>query len=153
MKTKLASVLILIPVLALGCSTPAAPSAPAPSAPAPSANAHPSVLEGKTWSVVSVAGRPPVPDSSPSVMFSATEVRGSTGCNGYGGSYRYDPATGRIEFAENLLMTEMACPGGRDVFESAFVAALAKATDASLDANGRLVLSGAGGQILLAAAP
>ena len=145
MKTPFASVLILISSLALGCSTPA------PSAPAPSAPTHPTALEGRTWAVVSVAGRPPVADSHPTIIFSATDVRGSTGCNGYGGAYRYDASTGRITIAESLLMTEMACPGGRDVFESAFVAALAKATDVSLDATGGLVLSGAGGQILLAA--
>jgi heat shock protein HslJ len=145
--TQFASVLTLISVLALGCSTPA------PSAPAPSGVTHPTALEGKTWAVVSVAGRPPVADSRPTIIFSATDLRGSTGCNGYGGSYRYDETTGGMTIGENLLMTEMACPGGRDEFESAFIAALAKATDASLDANGRLVLSGAGGQILLAAAP
>jgi heat shock protein HslJ len=78
--------------------------------------------------------------------------RGSAGCNSFGGTYRYDPSSGRIELSENVFMTEMACPGGRDEFESAFILALTKATDASLDDEGRLVLRGTGGQVLLVAA-
>ena len=141
-----ATITMLLALVAAACS-----SAPAPSQPV--SDPQPTALAGTSWSVVDVAGRPPVGNSHPTVIFGTTEIRGSSGCNRYGGNYRYDPATGRIDLDENLFMTEMACPDGRDAFESAFMKVLTKATDASLDANGRLVLSGAGGQILLAAAP
>jgi heat shock protein HslJ len=144
MPTRTAVAVLLLSLLTLACSTEA-PSPPAP-------GAHPASLDGSTWSVASVSGRPPVIGSRPNVTFGSTDIKGSAGCNSFGGTYRYDPVSGQIALSENLLMTEMACPGGRDEFESAFVLALTKATDASLDTEGRLVLGGAGGQVLLVAA-
>jgi heat shock protein HslJ len=145
MPTRVAVAVLLFPLLALACSAPAPPSQSTP-------GAHPASLAGSIWSVASVSGRPPVIGSRPNVTFSATDVGGSAGCNSFGGTYRYDPSSGRIELSENVFMTEMACPGGRDEFESAFILALTKATDASLDDEGRLVLRGTGGQVLLVAA-
>jgi heat shock protein HslJ len=145
MKTQPALLSILLSILVLACSTPATP-------PAPAGPSHPTTLDGTIWSVVSVAGRAPVVNSRPSVTFTATEIKGSTGCNGFGGGYRYDGTTGAIAIGENLLMTEMACPGGRDEFETAFIQALAKSTTTTRDADGRLILGGAGGQMILVAA-
>jgi len=113
-------------------------------------DAHPTALGGSAWRVVSVNGRPPIAGSEPTAIFAATDVKGSAGCNSYGGQYAYDPATGAIAF-RNLAMTAMGCvePGGND-FEGIFSTAISKATSASIDPEGRLVLSGTGGEIVLA---
>jgi heat shock protein HslJ len=142
MKTQTALLSVQISILALACSAPATP-------PAPAGPSHPTTLDGTIWSVVSVAGRAPIINSRPSVTFTATEIKGSTGCYGFGGGYRYDGTTGAIAIGKNLFMTEMACPGGRDEFETAFIHALAQSTTTSRDADGRLILSGAGGQMIL----
>ena len=111
--------------------------------------AHPTTLTGTVWRVVSINGRPPIVGSEPTAAFAAAEVKGSAGCNSYGGGYTYDPSTGMIEFKE-LAMTAMACvePGRNDV-EALFTRAINAATSASIDPQGRLVLSGPGGEIVL----
>ena len=85
-------------------------------------------------------------------MFGADQVRGSGSCNSYGGAYRFDSATGQIEF-QNLGMTAMACAEqARNEYEGVFSAALVRASSASFDSDGRLVLSGPAGRIVLAPA-
>jgi heat shock protein HslJ len=113
-------------------------------------DAHPTTLVGSAWRVVSVNGRPPVAGSEPTAIFAATDVKGSAGCNSYGGQYAYDPASGAIAF-RNLAMTAMGClEPGRNDFEGIFSVAINNATSASIDPEGRLVLSGPGGEIVLA---
>ena len=112
--------------------------------------AHPTTLAGSAWRVVSVNGRPAIAGREPTAIFAATDVKGSAGCNSYGGQYAYDAATGAIAF-RNLAMTAMACAEpGRNDFEGIFSGALNRATSASIDPEGRLVLSGPGGEIVLA---
>ncbi len=112
--------------------------------------ARPATLGGSAWRVVSVNGRPPIAGSEPTAVFAATEVKGSAGCNSYGGEYAYDPSTGAIAFRD-LAMTAMACAeAARNDFEGNFTIAINKATSASIDPEGRLVLSGPGGEIVLA---
>ncbi len=113
--------------------------------------AHPTTLVGSAWRVVAVNGRPPIAGSEPTAIFAATDVKGSAGCNSYGGRYSYDPSTGAIYVpghaddadgrASNLPVT---------MIEGLFTGALNQATSASIDPEGRLVLSGPGGEILLA---
>ena len=113
-------------------------------------DAHPTTLTGTVWRVVAVNGRPPVPGSEPTAAFAATEIKGSAGCNSYGGSYFYDPATGTIAFRD-LGMTAMACAvPARNEIETLFAQAITQAISASIDPEGRLVLSGPGGEIILA---
>ena len=140
MRTAIAVTLLCL--FALACSGPPGSSQPTP-------DPHPPSLAGSTWAVASVSGRAPVIGSRPNVIFGATDVQGSSGCNSFGGTYRYDPSSGRIDLSKNMFMTEMACPDGRDTFESALIQALTAASDASFDGEGRLVLSGASGQVLL----
>jgi heat shock protein HslJ len=112
--------------------------------------AHPTTLVGSAWRVVAVNGRPPVAGSEPTAVFAATDVKGSSGCNSYGGQYAYDPSSGAISFRD-LAMTAMACiEPGRNDFEGIFTPAINQATSASIDPEGRLVLSGPGGEIVLA---
>ncbi len=122
------------------CDAEAVPSRP---------RSEPSALAGTSWTVFSVAGRLPVPGSPPTLIFTATGASGSGGCNGYGGSYRYDPSTGAIAFTE-MGMTAMAClDNPRNVFEGAFFGALVAANRAAFDSVGRLVLTGPGGAVIL----
>jgi heat shock protein HslJ len=112
--------------------------------------ARPTTLAGTAWRVLSVNGRVPVPGSEPTAAFTAAEVRGSAGCNQYGGRYIYDSASGSITF-QGLGMTAMACAEpARNDFEGLFTQAINAATSASIDPEGRLVLSGPGGEIVLA---
>lgn len=115
-----------------------------------SREAHPTTLAGSAWRVVSVNGRPPIAGSEPTAVFAATSVQGSAGCNSYGGEYAYDPSTGAISFRD-LGMTLMACvEPGRDDFEGIFTQAMNQARSVSIDPEGRLVLSGPGGEIVFA---
>jgi heat shock protein HslJ len=85
------------------------------------------------------------------ISFAATAVRGSGGCNQFGGTYQYDAATGRIAFAE-LGMTAMACAENQRMeLEAAYVQALGRATQVDVDADRHLVLSGPSGVVVLAA--
>jgi heat shock protein HslJ len=112
--------------------------------------AHPTTLTGTVWRVVAINGRPPVAGSEPTVAFAAAEVKGSAGCNSYGGAYQYDPSSGAIAFRD-LAMTAMACvePAKMEI-EGLFTQAINRAISASIDPQGRLVLSGPGGEIVLA---
>ena len=111
---------------------------------------HPTTLHGTAWRVVSVNGRPAVAGSEPTAIFAAGDVKGSGGCNSYGGRYAYEPSTGAIAFRD-LAMTAMAClEPARNDFEMLFSQAITGAASASMDAQGRLVLSGPGGEIVFA---
>ena len=114
--------------------------------------AHPTTLAGTAWRVVAINGRPPVAGSEPTAVFGAADVKGSAGCNTYGGAYAYDATNGRIAF-QNLAMTAMGCvEPGRGEVEAMFTKAINAATSASMDPQGRLVLSGPGGEIVLTVA-
>jgi len=109
---------------------------------------HPSTLNGTVWRAVSISGRPPVAGSEPTVVFGPSNANGSSGCNSYGGVYTYDPSSGAIAF-KDVAMTLMLCAEpARNVVESLFTEALNAATSASIDPQGRLVLSGPGGEVL-----
>ena len=115
-----------------------------------SREAHPTNLSATVWRAVAINGRPPIIGSEPTMTFAAAEVKGSAGCNSYGGRYRYDPSTGSIEFGD-MAMTAMGClEPGRGEVEALFTKALGQASSASMDPQGRLVLSGPGGEIVLA---
>jgi heat shock protein HslJ len=112
--------------------------------------AHPTTLAGSAWRVVTIAGKPLVVGNEPTMSFSADQVKGSGGCNSYSGQYRYDPSTGAITF-DLLAMTARGCvEQARAAVEVAFSTAMIAVTSASIDPQGRLVLSGPGGEIVLA---
>ena len=83
----------------------------------------PATLAGTNWGVVSVAGRPSVPASTPFIGFTADRAQGTGGCNQFGGSYTYDPTTGTLAFGD-LMMTLMGCLGPQGDFETVLFAAL-----------------------------
>jgi heat shock protein HslJ len=113
-------------------------------------DAHPNSLAGSVWRVVAINGRPPVPGSEPTAAFAAVEMKGSAGCNSYGGRYAYDSSTGAMSF-EAMGMTAMACAEpARNEIEALFIQAIGQVSSAYMDPQGRLVLDGPGGQIVLA---
>ena len=80
-------------------------------------------------------------------------MTGDSTCNAFGGAYQYDPSTGAFRIP-SLVSTKRAClDAGFNGVESAFFAALRDATTASIDPGGRLVLSGPGGEAVLAVGP
>lgn len=110
---------------------------------------HPATLAGTAWRVVTIAGQRPPAGSEPAIAFDATSAKGSGGCNTFSGTYRYE-RTGALAFGD-LAMTAMAClEAPRNEIETAFMRTLGGVSLASLDALGRLVLSGPAGEIRLA---
>lgn len=118
--------------------------------PVPTAvDGHPAMLAGMAWRVVSITGQRPPAGSEPAIAFDATTAKGSGGCNTFGGTYRYE-RTGALAFGD-IAMTAMAClEAPRNEFETAFMRTLGGVNVASVDALGRLVLSGPAGEIRLA---
>jgi heat shock protein HslJ len=119
-------------------------------APSGSAGPSPDSFVNVPWSAISIRGLAPVPGSEPSIVFAVAHVKGSGGCNQFRGDYRYDQATGTIELA-NLAMTAMGCLDPKvSSVETAFAQALTQANRLDLDADGRLRLTGTGGEVVFA---
>ncbi len=113
----------------------------------------PATLAGTNWGVVSVAGQPSVPASTPFIGFTADRAQGTGGCNQFGGAYTYDPTTGTLTFGE-LMMTLMGCIGPQGDFETVFFAALQgpQQVTQTADGSGNLFFDGPKGRIVLAPA-
>jgi heat shock protein HslJ len=85
----------------------------------------------------------------PTVVFAQAKISGFAGCNQFGGSYRFDGASGRFEISE-LGATAMGClQAGVSEFETAFLTALGDTRQAGLDTAGQLILSGLETRIVL----
>ena len=115
---------------------------------------HPTTLAGTTWRLVSIEGRRPPVGPDLTLSFEPDgRVAGEGACNGFGGSFLYEAATGRLRI-DDLVSTKRACvePARNDV-ETAYFAALRTVADASGDPEGRLVLPGGGAELLLAVGP
>jgi heat shock protein HslJ len=136
--------LMAVLVAALGVACDAA--SPAASGVGPAASA----FIGPRWTAIAIRGQAPVPGHEPAIQFADGAVRGSAGCNGFSGGYRYDQRTGAIAF-DRLAMTAMGCLDPRvGQVEAAFSDVLVAADRVSLDADGRLHLTGPAGEIVLA---
>jgi heat shock protein HslJ len=105
-------------------------------------------LDGTTWAVEAINDRDLVLQPPPTIAFGGNHVTGSTGCNSFGGAYRFDPATGSLAF-DDVAMTLVGCAGARGTVEAALVPVLTTVDAAELDAQGRLLLSGPAGHLLL----
>ena len=114
-------------------------------------SAWPVTLAGSTWTAIRVGDLPTVAGSQPSAAFTTDEVRGSTGCNSYFGTYEY--ARGAIRFSQ-IGSTAMAClDAGITVTEGRFMGAMQGASSVSIDPVGRMILDGSGGSITFEVAP
>ena len=116
----------------------------------PSDVTPPATLAGTHWGVVSLAGRPSVPASTPFIGFTADRAQGTGGCNQFGGSYTYDPTTGTLAFGD-LMMTLMGCLGPQGDFETVLFAALQGPLQVTQTPD-NLFLDGPKGRIVLAPA-
>jgi heat shock protein HslJ len=145
-RTAVAVALIALVVAACGGSS-------ASSRPPDAVAGWPATLAGTNWGVVSVAGQPSVPASTPFIGFTADRAQGTGGCNQFGGSYTYDPTTGTLKFGE-LMMTLMGCIGPQGDFETVFFAALqgSQQVTQTADGSGNLIFEGPKGRIVLAPA-
>jgi putative lipoprotein len=124
--------------------------APQPASSSLTRISHPNDLAGTAWELVTIGGTAPSSGPSVTLLFGRGEVSGNGSCNAFGGSYAYDPSTGALRVGD-LVSTKRACiEPGRNEVEAAYLAALRAATDASIDENGRLVISGAGAPLVLA---
>jgi heat shock protein HslJ len=110
---------------------------------------HLATLTGTRWTVVAIGGQAVAPRPEVLLGFDAQDVAGSGGCNGFGGTYAYDPGSGRLRFGD-LISTKRACVDHvTGSVEAAYVQALRGAAVASVDPEGRLVIDGSGPELLL----
>jgi heat shock protein HslJ len=82
----------------------------------------------------------PLPSTTIRLTITATEVRGNTGCNSYGGTYT---VTGRTFRVTNLRVTLIGCPAPIAAQEQAYLTSLGASTSYAVS-QGTLVLSSAG---------
>jgi heat shock protein HslJ len=138
----LASIAFLLGVTIVACSREAATPQPG--------RGRPATLDGTAWKLVAVQGRP-VAGSGASLAFARGGVSGDGGCNRFGGSFSYESATGALTI-DALASTKRAClEPARNDLEAAYLRALRGVSAATIDSEGRLVLSGSGAELVLVA--
>jgi heat shock protein HslJ len=114
-------------------------------------SAWPGTLTGTTWTAIRVGDQPTVAGSQPTAAFTADQVKGTTGCNSYFGTYEY--AKGDIKFS-TMGSTAMAClDPAIGATEGVFMGAMQGASSVSIDPQGRMILDGSGGSITFEVAP
>lgn len=103
-------------------------------------------LEGTSWVLISYNKSNALPGTSITLSFQDGQVRGSAGCNSYGGSYQV--AEDKIEVGA-LAITEMAClePEGVMDQETTFVQFMQAGERFQLQ-DGRLLIFRADGEAL-----
>lgn len=114
---------------------------------------HPTTLAGTTWRLLSIQGRavPAIPELT--LAFDGDRVSGNGGCNSFGGQFTYEPASGALAVS-GLLSTMRACvEAARNDVESAYLKALQGVSLATIDADGHLVLTGEGAELVFAVGP
>jgi len=109
------------------------------------APSHAPVIEGN-WRIESIEGRPVRGPRPATIAFNGNRISGHSGCNGFGGSFRFD--RGRL-IAGPLISTKMACPGPAMEQEQALMRLLSQRLSASTNRAGKLVLSASDLQTLV----
>jgi heat shock protein HslJ len=71
-------------------------------------------LDGTSWQLYAYRKTRPIEGSTITISFEDGEVRGTSGCNSYGGAYQLDGK--KIAFSE-LYATLMACPEPEGLME------------------------------------
>ncbi|MET0309541.1 MAG: META domain-containing protein [Sphingomonas sp.] len=103
------------------------------------------LLEGD-WTIRSVAGRQPVTGTRPEVHFKGTRISGSTGCNSFGGGFRFE----RGHLTTNaLITTRRACARPANAQEQNVLRLLGQRLSVSRNRSGMLVMTGRGGQTVV----
>jgi heat shock protein HslJ len=104
-------------------------------------------LEGTSWALVTLGGAGLIPGTEITLNFEKGEVRGSAGCNTYGGGYRLD---GDKITMTDLYNTEMACmdpPGVMDQ-EMEYLALLRDALSFQVEGS-QLSIEASSGEVLV----
>lgn len=142
----LVALVVMLVVLATGCD--AAGATPAADTPDPTAAVG---LDGTTWTIASVGGVQ-LPADPPATLTVAADssVTGTTGCNQLNGTASIDGSA--LAFGP-LSTTRMACEPPLMEQERAVLDALAGVDGWSIDAEGRLHLTGASELVLTPAQP
>ena len=121
----------LVAMVAVACSTGAA--------------ATPGLtLEGRSWRAVDIASHPPVGGNEPTIAFMRDHIRGSGGCNTFSGSWTL--TDGRLD-VEGIRATLKACEGAIGDREREYLRALVSAERVAIEADGTLIVEGAGGAL------
>lgn len=95
-------------------------------------------LEGSAWAIASLGGKPT--RNAPRLEFVRGQVIGSSGCNGFEGTYA---RRGQTLSFRRVIATEMACDGAVDAQERALFALLGRAVQMRYGPRGTLrLLSG-----------
>lgn len=116
---------------------------------APPPDAAPA-LAGTAWVVTTISAAPTLTERRPHIAFAATTVSGTSGCNGFSGSYSRSHDS--LTFSP-LVITAMACsPAAVMDQETALTAALSTVTNATGSASG-LTLTDATGKTVLTLEP
>ncbi|WEK01376.1 MAG: META domain-containing protein [Candidatus Sphingomonas phytovorans] len=98
------------------------------------------VIEGK-WEIQSIEGRPVRGPRPATIAFAGDRISGNSGCNSFGGSFRFE--RGYLT-AGPLMSTKMACMGPAMAQEQAIMRLLGERLSASTNRDGKLVLSASG---------
>jgi heat shock protein HslJ len=115
---------------------------------------HPSTLAGTTWRLLSIQGRPvPLGPDVTLTFDDADRVSGNGGCNGFGGQFTYEPATGAIRVSNRVSTLRECFEQVRSDLESAYFNALAGAIVANMDSAGHLVLGGSAAELVFEVGP
>ncbi len=96
------------------------------------------------WTLVSIGGRPISGDRPTLVVDDQLRAKGYSGCNTY--SATAYPLRDKGFLVGPIAVTRRACPGPAMAAERAFLVAMRASRSWNLD-QGRLVLSGAGGEL------
>jgi heat shock protein HslJ len=104
------------------------------------------IVDGN-WRVQTIAGRPAVPGTRPTLNFANGRVNGNTGCNSFNGDFRLD--AGRLN-AGPLATTRRACAGRlQNAQERDLIALLGERLSVSRNRAGKLVLTGRAGRTIV----
>ena len=112
---------------------------------AAAAEAPRSAIEGD-WRILTIAGRPAVRRTNVTVTFNGARMNGNTGCNAFGGSYRFDRG---FLSAGPLITTKMACSRFINQQEQALLALFGQRLSVTSMRNGNLRMTGNGGSLVL----
>jgi len=105
------------------------------------------LLEGE-WTIQSIAGRRPVAGTRPEMRFQGTRISGNTGCNNFGGAFRFE--RGHLTTGA-LISTRRACARPASAQEQNVLKLLGQRLSVSRNRAGRLVMTSRGGQTLVLA--
>lgn len=139
---------VLVAALLVACGGSAGASSSSSSASAPTSSGQAAALEGTSWSLATTAGVTAHPGGL--LAFArGGQLTGSTGCNGFGGTYTQSGSALAITMG---AQTAKACAPPLDAQEAAVNAALPKVASFT-DDGGRLTLLDGSGAVLPAYTP